>query len=577
MAGSGPLALSTDDRAALEQFLGMLECLDERDRCRADPARLMSWMSAPDERTGERFTFGHMREPSVSDKWSHLWPSPTAAEVLRVPGRDWSWQRDFFLWLYENGRIINLKARQLGVTWLGCGACVVDALTLPGSLDLIYRQKEEEAIENVRRCWSLFQSLPQHLRMDVKVITPARGSLPSTEIKFEFPDGSLSRILAMSSASASGHGKTARRILLDEHSRIDRAGEIMKAVQPAAGAKGHISIISTANGRANPDTGEGNQFHWTWINAEQGGFSKRFLPWSLHPDRDQPWYDTDPEVRGLKSHERAEQYPSNEIEAFALTNRTFFEAEDLLWYADNARSPISRFDWAVVGHTKARRVESGRGNIRVYKEPDPEHSYAIGADVATGRGVDSSAAFVVDLATMELVCEFHARIDSDKYAEQLHFLGKWYGTALIAVETAGGFGEAVVIPLRDGRAGRPAYPKLYRHVLSSRPDQPISKPFGFPTNAKTRPLIVNGLDKALRDRLLPWLPNDLLHEMGDFVYHDHGTSPAAQSGCHDDRVMATAISLEMYRLYGHHPELEKRRAARQRRTRLPARPWQKAA
>jgi hypothetical protein len=214
-------------------------------------------------------------------------------------------------------------------------------LCKPGSLSLVYRQKEEEAVENVRRCWALFESLPRHLRFDVEILTPQRGALPSTEIKFRFPDGSVSRIVAMSSASASGHGKTAAVVLLDEFSRIDRASDIMKAVQPAAGSKGKILIISTANGRSNPETGDGNVFHWLWENADASGFSKRFLPWSLHPDRDADWYAHDPEVRGLKQHERAEQYPANEREAFTLTNRVYFEADDLDWYSQNAtREPL---------------------------------------------------------------------------------------------------------------------------------------------------------------------------------------------------------------------------------------------
>jgi hypothetical protein len=45
----------------------------------------------------------------------------------------------------------------------------------------------------------------------------------------------------------------------------------------------------------------------------------------------------------------------------------------------------------------------------------------------------------------------------DVYAAQLHFLGRWYHTARIAVESAGGFGEPVTIFLRDGKDGRPAY------------------------------------------------------------------------------------------------------------------------
>ena len=108
---------------------------------------------------------------------------------------------------------------------------------------------------------------------------------------------------------------------------------------------------------------------------------------------------------------------------------------------------------------------------------------------------------MIDLATMAPVAEVHGKLDPDVYAAQLHFLGRWYGTARIAVESAGGFGEPVTIFLWDGKDGRPAYPRLYRHRQFSRPDQQEHKPFGFPINAKTRPQVIAYLEKSLRERL----------------------------------------------------------------------------
>jgi hypothetical protein len=500
---------------------------DERDACAKDPKTLLRRMSAVDERQASVFRF------------------------LQEPG--WEWQAEFFDWVHTENRCIALKARQLGVTWLGCAYVLWTALYKPGSLSLVYRQKEEEAHENVGRCWDLMGSLPPHLLNGAIVEKPDRGARASGEIRLRFPGGERSRIIAMTSASASGHGKTAAVVLLDEHSRIDRADEISKAVEPAAGRQGKVLIISTANGRSDPETGAGNHFHWLWTNADDAGYAKRFLPWSLHPDRDDEWYSTAPEVRSLKTHERAEQYPANEHEAFALTNRTFFEPEDLDYYRSCVKEPLYRAKWQEEsGGARPRPVEGGP--FAVYVEPVEGHSYAIGADVASGRGIDYSAAYVVDLGTMELVAEYRARIDPDLYARDLHYIGRWYKNALIAVETAGGFGEAVLIPLRDGRAGRPSYPALYRHVMSSRPDMPIAKTYGFPTNSKTRPLIVSNIDKAIRERTLPWVTSRMLTEMEDFVHHETGTSPRAAPGCMDDCVIAGGITLEMYRLRGHHPD-----------------------
>lgn len=340
----------------------------ERDRRKAktDPAFLVSRMSAPDERTSSTFTFQHLESDEAAQQ------------------SGWGWQRDWFLWHHTTSRSITLKARQLGITWLSCAALVADALLYPGSLLLVYRQKEEEAHENVFRCWALLESLPKHLWMGATVEKPSRVSqpIPTEELRLRFPDGNSSRILAMTSASASGHGKTARRVLLDEHSRIEKASEIMKAVQPAAGKTGRIGIISTANGRSNPETGDGNHFHYLWVSAEEAGFAKRFLPWNSHPDRDQAWYDHNPEVRGLRAHERAEQYPGNEWEAFTLTNRVFFDPEDLAHYREQVRKPLYRFDFQVTTtDKKARLRKHDTGHTRVFTEPKNDRTYAIGADV----------------------------------------------------------------------------------------------------------------------------------------------------------------------------------------------------
>lgn len=570
------------DRALLAQAARVLEVEDEVDRAQADPAFLVSRMSAPDERTGEQFTFRHLESEKAAAK------------------HPWGWQRDYFLWLYGERRTISLKARQLGATWLGCATCVADALIVPNSLCLIYRQKEEEAVENVRRCWSLFQSLPAHLRMDVEVLTPARGSLPSTEIKLRFPDGKISRIAAMTSASASGHGKTARRVLLDEFSRIERAAEIMKAVQPAAGSSGHIEIVSTANGVSNEETGEGNQFHWLWVNADEAGFQTRFLPWGLHPARDQDWYDHDPEVRGLKPHERAEQYPANEDEAFTLTKRLFFSGDDLMWYAKHRvweplyradfvnpkratqlatgpQATLAKWDSKQFEPRTAGRVSEATGAIRVYQDPLRDRKYAIGADVATGDGLDYCVAYVIDLGSCALVAELRQRYGGDVYAAQLHYLGRRYNTARIAVESQGGYGDAVIAALRDRTAGRPPYPNLYRHRLDSQAAQPEQKRFGWPTNSATRPKILNQLERHLRERTLPFVTHRLLAEMRTFIEDDkRSPSPRAQSGAHDDCVLAAAIAVEMFRQLGDFPE--RRRSGRRRSARPPASyPWQRAA
>lgn len=551
-----PDAPATRDNAKIER--AYREYVRRRVFRDKDIPYLISLMSAVDPRDGTTFTFKHIREPLEPGE---VWLD---GNKLRSRDKNWRWQRHVVDRARAKRRTIDLKGRQIGDTWITLATDVGEALTMPGTASLLYRQRHDDAVDNVRRWWSLYCSLPEWLTGHIKAVKPEKADRPGIDgVVLKFPDGSFSEITPMSSAKSSGHGRTVRRVMLDEAAHIENLLSIRAAIEPAAG-QAHISVISTANGRSDPESGLGNEFHRLWVTAEESGYDRLFLPFDLHPDRDAAWYESDPEIVSLPVWKRQEQFPRDEHEAFALSDRSFFDPDALLEYASRVKSPLYRFDFVEDGPARARVSKHSEGRIRVYAEPVEDHTYAVGADVATGRGADYSAAYVIDLQTMELAAEYHGKVEADIYARDLHYLGRRYGTARLAIESSGGYGEAVIVPLRDGVAGRPAYPKLYQHVLSARPDKPLSKPFGFPTNTKTRPLILNQLEQHLRERTLPWVSGDLLHEMTEFVHHDHGPSPRARSGSRDDRVMACAIAFEMYRLYGHHPKRNRPRSKKSR-------------
>jgi hypothetical protein len=537
----------------------------ERRKAAADPLYLVAHMVGLDQRDGTEFDFSHLRDSLIEDEVT------LEENTLRRLEPTWRWQRFVAEWLISEQRLIVLKGRQIGVTWLTLAVDVAEAILTPGSTSLLYRQREDEAIDNARRWWILFQSLPHYFKSHITVLKPDRAAQPGRDgIQLQFPDGKISEVVPMTSAKASGHGRSVRRVILDEAAHIDLLSDIRAAVEPAAG-RAKITMISTANGRSNEETGEGNEFHRVWTD-EGSGYRKLFLPYDAHPDRDEKWYQSAPEVQSLRVHQRNAQFPRDENEAFALSSRVFFAPEDIEHYRGLVKAPKRRYDFRKKGPRTASIRTSENGRIKVYAEPRADHSYAIGADVATGRGRDRSAAFVVDLGSLELCAQFHGRLDADEFAEQLYFLGKRYGNALVAVETGGGYGEPVIAALRDGRTGRPPYARLYRHVMSSRPDLAEAKPFGFPMNMKTRPLVLNQMERHIREHNLPWVTADLLHEMSSFVYQDTGTSPRALDGSFDDLVMAAAITLEMYRLRGSHPERKKRPSKP-----VVAYPWMKRA
>jgi hypothetical protein len=308
-----------------------------------------------------------------------------------------------------------------------------------------------------------------------------------------------------------------------------------------------LVVVSTANGF-------GNEFYDLWMNASSRGLASKFLGADLHPGRDTAWFDS---MRlALEPPDMAEQYPLNAAEAFMGTSGCWFNVDALDYYAQNLREPIERFNFLVDEDSgaKATREIRSDGWISLYDKPDEAHEYTIYCDVATGRGKDYTDAVVMDLTDRNIVAELHGKIDPDLAAEQLHFLGRWYYTARIAVEMGGGFGETIVIPLRDGKRGRRPYPKLYRHVQDDRPDFKQNFTYGFPITNKTRPQIIGTLAEAIRERLLPHIPADTILECKTFVRQDTNPSPRAAAGANDDRVMALAGALEMFRRYGQHPK-----------------------
>ncbi|MFA5053004.1 MAG: hypothetical protein WC565_03030 [Parcubacteria group bacterium] len=518
----------------------------ERRRCEAHPAELLKHVSCVDATDGSVFKF-----------------------QLINPEDDWYWQRELLDEWLAGSKHICLKARQLGITWLAAALALWTLLYKPGAGVLIVSTKEGEAIKVANRLWNMLKSLPQWLWNGAEVIKPQRSE-PTSDIWLKFPDGRISKLEALASTPAAGHGSTAALVILDEFSRQDYARESWKAAVPTTQAAkktgkqpGRVLVISTGNGVSKAGAGTdfrgGNFFHHLWVNAREYGLTKRFLAWDQHPDRDEDWYRLNAE--SLPPADRGEQYPRDPDEAFILTGSPYFEGEAIAYYMKLIPEPLFAFDFDAEGRkAKFRKWEQGR--IGVYSPPDETHKYAIFADPATGRGEDYSAAYVIDLAEPRLCAEFRGKLDQDLFAEQLHFLGRWYNTALIAVEVAGGFGEAVTISLRDGKSARPPYPNLYKHRFSNRQGFQEAKTIGFPTNIHTRPLILTQLRKAIRERTLPFMTQQLWDECRTFVNRETGTTPRAQDGCNDDCVMACAGALEMYRLFGEHPERPKRKTKR---------------
>ncbi len=67
---------------------------------------------------------------------------------------------------------------------------------------------------------------------------------------------------------------------------------------------------------------------------------------------------------------------------------------------------------------------------------------------------------------------------------------------------------------------------------------------GWPTDAKTKPVMVDDLDEAITEGHLRIHSTELVRECLTYVVTDTGATEA-QPGHHDDRVVAAAIAWQM--------------------------------
>ncbi len=548
-----------------------------RRKAREHPAFLGHFVHCVDAKSGEEFEFDLLTEDE-------------AALIDSKPkNTGWFWHREILeSWLVQV-LSIELKARQIGITWLAALLALWLMLFRPGTRVLILSVNEEEAKKVVARIWSMYKSLPVYMREHAVVTKPARGGDPSQEIELTHADERKSTILALPATEKAGHGETAALVILDEYSRQDFAASIWKGVTPVIDLGGKAIVISTANGVHNELTGEGNYFHYLWQYAASLGIVRRFLSWRLHPKRDDAWRASRP----LKAADLAEQYPDNPEEAFQNSGECWFDREKLNKYQERWRALIAEKKLEPYrlhfeeehgpNGPRAKMIRLHAGSWTILKDPVRGHEYGISGDVATGRGLDFSSAHVIDLHTAEWVAEYHGRVSEDVFAKDLYYMGRWLEREagskepIIAVETQGGYGSVVVTALRDGGRGRKPWRNLWRDETTTEVtlDPRERSDYGFRMNIHSRPQVINNLEEWIREGLLPWITPELDGELRTFAKAKTMPSPRALDGNNDDRVMSAGISLEIYRRFGRKKHQYRRPRGKKDRWKETVYPWER--
>lgn len=564
----------------LDKAAEALDIAEARSFAKLDPKPLIAQMKGFDPTLQEYFSFKvDPRNPLDHEQNAATWDYY----------QDWGWQSLLVdLWLGKltveqelvlreimgwwdgldrrSRKFIVLKARQLGITWLAVAVGLWYILYRPGSNVVAYSHGQEESKLLIQRAWLMFNSLHHSLRSHVQIIYPDKAELPSDRIVLrDYVTGKISTFKAFPDTPKAGHGDTVTFAIGDEMARQQHARPIYAAINPAISRGGIFVGISTANGVANLENEDGNFFHLLWAKRKQRKVQPVFLPWNLHPERDDEWYEN--EAMALPHMERNQQYPLSPEDAFILSGDLYFDPEVLTFYRGEAERlrPRYRGMFQIDPGSGGKFIQVGGGYIEVYAQAEPHGRYTLSADAASGRSADWSVGHVLDLESGQVMAKIRCKIPIQDFADQLKLLGRWYNNALLIPERTG-IGEALISSLRSDANGLKPYGNIYQHVRPQDIGRNVSGDYGFPMTVGTRSTVLERLRSFIYERRFPFLPGGDVDELGTFVYRETNPSPRAMEGCHDDCVISLALAVYVFGNRGSTPTrpLKKRRWRKQK-------------
>tara|TARA_R110000851_G_scaffold54433_2_gene128469 strand:- start:641 stop:2215 length:1575 start_codon:yes stop_codon:yes gene_type:complete len=400
---------------------------------------------------------------------------------------------------------IILKARQLGISTVSAAYIAWMMMFHRDKNVLVIATKFGTAANLVKKVKAIHRNLPDWMRI-------ARISIDN-RTSFELSNGS--QIKASSTSADAGRSEALSLLVIDEAAHVDGLDELWTGLYPTLSTGGRCIALSTPNGC-------GNWFHQTYIDSEEdrNDFYQTRLPWDIHPDRDQAWFEK--ETKNMSRTQIAQELECN----FNMSGETVFHPGDMQILRGNVCEPKYR-----TGFDR---------NFWIWEEYQEGFTYMVSADVARGDGKDYSTFHIFKIETMEVVGEYQGKLTPDMFARMLLDVGKQYGNCMLVVEN-NTIGWTVLDKLQES-----AYPNLFYSYKSSHDyvdpltaETKNNTVMGFSMTTKTRPLVVAKLEEFVRNKLVTVYSKRLLNEMETFIWHNG--KPQAMKKYNDDLIMAFAI------------------------------------
>ena len=424
-----------------------------------------------------------------------------------IPFKTFGFQDDCVDAFEEHRFNIILKSRQLGLSTITAAYSAWLAIFHKDKNILVIATKLAVAQNFIRKVKFVIQSMPKWLLIP-EIVNNNKQAL-------EFSNGST--IKAIPTSEDAGRSEALTLLIVDEAAFVRNFDTLWTGLYPTLSTGGRAIVLSTPNG-------VGGQYYDLWKQAEDGEnvFNPIKLPWDVHPDRGEEWFEQ--ETKNMSKKQIAQELLCD----FQASGDTFLQVEDIEYLRGWIRDPIDK--WG---------PEMG---VWVWDYPLTEKKYIISADVSRGDAADYSTFHVIDIETSSVAAEYRGKAPPDKFAQVLAEAGRRYNDAVICPEN-NSYGYAVIMKLAEMD-----YRNLYFQNEKDRYSymygtKDLGK-IGFQTNAKTRGQILTKLEEVLRTKQINVKSSRLYSELKTFVWKNGKAQ--AQKGQHDDLIMALAIGVWLY-------------------------------
>jgi intein/homing endonuclease len=185
------------------------------------------------------------------------------------------YQEDCLEAFQKHRYVIVNKSRQLGLSTASAAYALWLALFQREKNILVVATKLDTAQNFIRKVRTALDHLPDWLVMP-KLTEDTKKSL-------SFSNGS--KIKAIPTSADAGRSESLSLMIIDEAAHIEGVSDLWLGLQPTLSNGGSVIFISTPNGAQ-------GLFYDLWIGAKQGenGFHSIELPWHVHPERDEKWF-----------------------------------------------------------------------------------------------------------------------------------------------------------------------------------------------------------------------------------------------------------------------------------------------